>query len=78
MDGQRVGEGTGERFRLTIPKDEISWEDTAPIGDRPRLSKEERELILRLRGKVHQRVVSDFERGFAKGITCKALSKSAP
>ncbi len=68
LDGHRVGEAVEKRFRLTIPKDEISWEDTAPISDRPRLSKEERELILRLRGKVHQRVVSDFERGFAKGI----------
>ncbi|MFA0757771.1 MAG: hypothetical protein PVTTEEND_000855 [Candidatus Fervidibacter sp.] len=56
------------RLVLTIPKEEISWEDPAPIGDRPRLSKEERALILRLRGKVHQRVVSDFERGFARGV----------
>ncbi|MFA0780960.1 MAG: hypothetical protein RJAPGHWK_002483, partial [Candidatus Fervidibacter sp.] len=47
------------RLVLTVPKEEISWEDPAPIGDRPRLSKEERALILRLRGKVHQKVVAD-------------------
>jgi pilus assembly protein CpaF len=78
MDGQRAGERLGGQFRLTIPKDEISWEDTAPIGDRPRLSKEERELILRLRGKVHQRVVSDFERGFAKGIDMQNAQQVRP
>ncbi|MCS7192234.1 MAG: CpaF family protein [Armatimonadetes bacterium] len=67
MDGDKV-EITERRIQLTIPKDEISWEDPLPIGDRPKLSREERELILRLRSKVHQRVVADFERGFAKGV----------
>ncbi|MDW8027102.1 MAG: CpaF family protein [Armatimonadota bacterium] len=67
-DGNRVGKALERRVNLNLSKEEISWEDSNPIGDRPRLSKEERELILRLRGKVHQRVVSDFERGFAKGV----------
>ncbi len=63
---------------LTVPKDEISWEDPAPIGDRPRLSKEERALILRVRGKVHQRVVADFERGFVRGVDMQNSSQVRP
>ncbi len=63
---------------LTVPKDEISWEDLAPIGDRPRLSKEERALILRVRGKVHQRVVADFERGFVRGVDMQNSSQVRP
>jgi hypothetical protein len=78
MDGQRAGDRLEVRPRLTIPKDEVSWEDASPIGDRPRLSKDERELVLRLRGKVHQRVVSDFERGFAKGIDMQNSQQVRP
>ncbi len=77
-DGQGLREAPKRSVRLTVPKDEISWEDTAPIGDRPRLSREERELILRLRGKVHQRVVSDFERGFARGVDMQNPAQVRP
>ncbi|MFA0753331.1 MAG: hypothetical protein IMHGJWDQ_001102 [Candidatus Fervidibacter sp.] len=77
-DGQGAREVMEGRPGLTVPKDEISWEDPAPIGDRPRLSKEERALILRVRGKVHQRVVADFERGFVRGVDMQNSSQVRP
>lgn len=77
-DGQGAREVMEGRPGLTVSKDEISWEDPAPIGDRPRLSKEERALILRVRGKVHQRVVADFERGFVRGVDMQNSSQVRP
>lgn len=77
-DGHGVEKRAESRLRLAVFKEEVSWEDPVPIGDRPRLTREERELILRLRGKVHQRVVSDFERGFAKGVDMRDAQQVYP
>ncbi len=65
-------------FLQRILQEEFRWEDEKPIGDRPKLSKEERALILRLRGKVHSRVIADFERGFARGIDLRNNDQVGP
>ncbi|MCS7224317.1 MAG: CpaF family protein [Armatimonadetes bacterium] len=65
-------------FLKRILREEFQWEDDRPIGDRPKLSREERALILKLRGKVHSRVIADFERGFARGIDMRNTEQVRP
>ncbi len=78
-DGQTAAAAeAGTRLHMTVPKEGVTWEDPAPIADRPRLSKEERELILKLRGKAHQKVVADFERGYARGMDMRNPEQVRP